>query len=98
MVRAFDRRRVLMLDWLADLGIPCVRPRGAFYVFPCIRKFGMRSQTFSDYLIEKARVAVVPGDAFGPAGEGYVRMAYCLSRREIEKGMQRVGEALKRIG
>jgi aspartate/methionine/tyrosine aminotransferase len=98
MVQEFDRRRLLMLDHLDALGITYVRPRGAFYVFPSIKKFGMRSRQFSDYLIEEARVAVVPGDAFGPAGEGYVRMAYCLPREEIEKGMQRIAQALKKIG
>jgi aspartate/methionine/tyrosine aminotransferase len=97
MVQEFDRRRRLLLSYLDDLRIPYVRPRGAFYVFPSIKKFGLSSKQFSDYLLKEARVAVVPGDAFGPSGEGYVRMAYCLSCEEIEKGMESVTKALKKI-
>lgn len=97
MVQEFDRRRRLLLSYLDDLRIPYVRPRGAFYVFPSIKKFGLSSKQFSDYLLREARVAVVPGDGFGPAGEGYVRMAYCLSCEEIEKGMESVAESLKKI-
>ncbi|UCG06107.1 MAG: pyridoxal phosphate-dependent aminotransferase [Desulfobacterales bacterium] len=97
MVQEFDRRRRLLLSYLDDLRIPYVRPRGAFYVFPSIKKFGLSSKQFSDYLLREARVAVVPGDGFGPAGEGYVRMAFCLSCEEIEKGMESVAESLKKI-
>ena len=97
MVQEFDRRRRLLLSYLDDLGIPYVRPRGAFYVFPSIKKFGLSSKEFSDFLLTEARVAVVPGDAFGSSGEGYVRMAYCLSCEDIEKGMQNVSKALKKL-
>ena len=97
MVQEYDRRRRLLLSYLDDLSIPYVRPRGAFYVFPSIKKFGLSSRKFSDFLLTEARVAVVPGDAFGSSGEGYIRMAYCLSCENIEKGMQRVGEALKKL-
>jgi aminotransferase len=97
MVEEFDRRRRLLLSYLDKLELPYVRPRGAFYVFPSIRKFGLSSKEFSEFLFEEARVAVVPGDAFGGGGKGYIRMAYCMSCEEIEKGMGRFESALKRL-
>jgi aminotransferase len=96
MVAEFDRRR-LLLSYLDDIGIPYVRPRGAFYIFPSIKKFGLSSEQLSDILFEKARVAVVPGDAFGPVAEGYVRMSYATSYEAIEKGMERVRRVLKTL-
>ena len=97
MVTEFDRRRRLLMSYLDEMSISYVRPRGAFYIFPSIKKFCLRSKEFSDYLLEEARVAVVPGDAFGKAGEGYIRIAYTTPYEEIEKGMERVKMALKRI-
>jgi aminotransferase len=97
MVAEFDRRRLLLMSYLDDIGIPYVRPRGAFYIFPSIKKFGLSSEQLSDILFEKARVAVVPGDAFGPVAEGYVRMSYATSYEAIEKGMERVRRVLKTL-
>jgi len=97
MVSEFDRRRLLILSCLDDMGIPYVRPIGAFYVFPAIEQYGMTSKAFSDFLLDEAQVAVVPGDAFGEAGEGYIRISYSTSYEEIEKGMGRIKTALSRI-
>jgi len=97
MVAEFDRRRRRLMSRLEALGIPYVRPRGAFYVFPSIKKFGLTSGQFVDFLFQKARVAVVPGDAFGPRGEGYVRISYCASVEEIEEAMERVRSALAQL-
>jgi aminotransferase len=97
MVSEFDRRRHLLMSCLDEIGLAYVRPRGAFYVFPSIKKFGLNSAQFMDFLFEEARIAVVPGDAFGPEGEGYIRMSYCISCEEIEKGMERVRIALKKL-
>jgi len=94
MVAEFDRRRRLMMSCLEGMKIPYVRPRGAFYVFPNIKKFGLTSDEFSKFLFEKAGVAVVPGDAFGPTAEGYVRISYATSYEAIEKGMGRAEKAL----
>ena len=94
MVAEFDRRRRRLMSRLDEIGITYVRPRGAFYIFPSIKKFGFTSVQFADFLFQKARVAVVPGDAFGPGGEGYVRISYCASEEEIEEGMERVRSAL----
>jgi aspartate/methionine/tyrosine aminotransferase len=97
MLAELDRRRLFMLSYLDDLAIPYVRPRGAFYVFPDISRFGLNSRAFSDYLFDKAQVAVVPGDAFGPSGEGHVRMAYCIPFLEVERGMERVRLAIEKL-
>ena len=96
MVQEYDRRRLFMLSRLDDMGLDYVRPKGAFYVFPSIRGTGMDSAGFSEFLFSEARAAVVPGDAFGPGGEGYVRMAYCIPFKEIEEGMERIEKALKK--
>ena len=97
MVAEFDRRRRLLMSWLDRMNIPYVRPRGAFYVFPNIKKFGMTSEKFAEFLFEKARVAVVPGDAFGPVAEGYVRISYATSYKAIEKGMERMEKVLRNL-
>jgi aminotransferase len=77
--------------------MPCVRPQGAFYAFPSVKKYGMSSKEFSTFLLNEARVAVVPGDAFGEAGEGHIRIAYSTSHEEIEQGMERVKAALGKL-
>ena len=97
MLAELDRRRLFMLSCLDDLAIPYVRPRGAFYVFPDIGKFGLSSKAFSDYLFSEAHVAVVPGEAFGQGGEGHVRMAYCIPFPEIERGMERMRLAVEKL-
>jgi len=97
MVKEFDRRRKLMMSYLDDMGIPYERPGGAFYLFPCIKKYGLSSKEFCDYLLDEARVAVVPGSAFGELGEGYVRFSYTTNYELIIEGMKRVKSALKRL-
>jgi len=90
MVRSYDRRRRLMVTQLNDMGLSCFEPKGAFYVFPSIKKTGLTSDEFCTRLLEKKQVACVPGTAFGASGEGHIRCSYATS---IEK----LGEALKRI-
>jgi len=97
MVEEFDRRRLLLMSCLDNLGFSYVRPRGAFYVFPSIRAFGLNSREFCDFLFREARVAAVPGDAFGSGGGGFIRMAYCLPCDAIERGMESVRLALKKL-
>jgi len=97
MVQEFDRRRKLMMSYLDILEFPYDRPEGAFYIFPSIKKFGLSSKEFCDYLLKEARVAVIPGDAFGQLGEGYVRFAYTTSYENIEKGLEKVRSALKKL-
>ena len=97
MVKEFDRRRKLMMSYFDDMGISYKPPQGAFYVFPSIKQFGMNSEKFCDFLLNEARVAVVPGSAFGKLGEGYVRFSYTTDYELIKEGMERVKSALKRL-
>jgi aspartate/methionine/tyrosine aminotransferase len=97
MVHEFDRRRKLMMSYLDDLELPYDQPKGAFYIFPSIKKFGLSSEEFCNYLLAEARVAVIPGDAFGQLGEGHIRFAYTTSYENIEKGMEKVKSALEKL-
>lgn len=97
MVREFDRRRQLLMSCMDDIGIDYVRPRGAFYLFPSIEKFGMDSEAFCDFIFDDAQVAIVPGIAFGKGGEGYIRMSFATSYDEIEKGMKRFKTSLEKL-
>ena len=97
MVTEFDRRRLLILSYLDKMDIPYVRPKGAFYVFPNIKQFGLSSEEFCDFLLKEARVAVVPGNAFGQAGEGYIRIAFTVPYEVIEEGMERFKKVVGKL-
>ncbi len=97
MRRAYARRRNLMLARFAEMELPCFAPGGAFYMFPDIRKFGLSSKDFALRLLEEESVAVVPGDAFGPAGQGCVRACYATAYEKIEIAMDRLAAFLKRL-
>jgi aspartate aminotransferase len=95
MVEEFRRRRDVIVDGLNRIpGITCLRPKGAFYVFPNITKTGMKSQQVSDLLLENAGVAGLPGTAFGRFGEGYLRFSYANSVENIEKALERIEKTL----
>ncbi|HIH36442.1 MAG TPA: aminotransferase class I/II-fold pyridoxal phosphate-dependent enzyme [Methanocellales archaeon] len=95
MVREYDMRRRLIVKGLNDLGLDCFEPKGAFYSFPSVESTGMTSEVFAEKLLKEQKVAVVPGDVFGDAGEGFIRCAYAVSRREIKEALERIGEFLK---
>ncbi|MBQ6536063.1 MAG: aminotransferase class I/II-fold pyridoxal phosphate-dependent enzyme [Firmicutes bacterium] len=95
MVREYDRRRRLILKGLRDLGLPCFEARGAFYVFPDIHRFGMSSEDFCSDLLMKERVAMVPGTAFGDCGEGFVRVSYAYSIKNITEALRRLERYIK---
>lgn len=76
-------------------GIKVKEPKGAFYVFPNISGTGMSSEKFSEWLLEKARVVVIPGTAFGRMGEGYVRISYATSKEKLIEAMNRIEKALE---
>ncbi|MDR0821084.1 MAG: aminotransferase class I/II-fold pyridoxal phosphate-dependent enzyme [Oscillospiraceae bacterium] len=92
MVDEYDMRRRLCVQLLADMGLPCFTPGGAFYVFPNITKTGLTSEEFCVRLINEKKVAVVPGSAFGASGEGYVRISYAYSLKHIGEAMKRIAE------
>jgi aspartate/methionine/tyrosine aminotransferase len=99
MVSAFDERRRYLHDALQGIpGLACHRPQGAFYMFPNISAFGMSSEELTMYLLREARVAVVHGTAFGPAGEGHVRISYASSMENLRAAVERLAEALSRLG
>jgi aminotransferase len=96
MVDEYNRRRRLLVDGLREIGLPCFEPRGAFYAFPCIRNTGMTSEEFSERLLFESKVAVVPGNAFGASGEGFVRCCYATSRDRLEESLERIDDFIKR--
>lgn len=97
MIAEFARRRELTINYLREMKLPFVTPRGAFYVFPLIKEFNLGSEKLADYLLEEARVAVVPGNAFGNSGEGYIRLSFSPPYEEIESGLQRMEKAIRKL-
>ncbi len=96
MVKEYDRRRMLLVDGFNRLGLPTFEPRGAFYTFPKISSTGMTSDEFTEALIQEEAVAVVPGSAFGPSGEGHVRACYATSHEKLEEALERIGRFVER--
>ena len=96
MVEDYNRRRLVMVKGLNDIGLPCFEPKGAFYAFPSIKGTGMTSEEFAEKLLMEEKVAVVPGTAFGQCGEGYVRCCYATSLAEIEEALSRMGRFVKK--
>ena len=92
----YDRRRRLLVDGFNKLGLPTFEPRGAFYTFPKISSTGMTSDEFTEALIAEEAVAVVPGNAFGPSGEGHVRACYATSYEKLEEALDRIGRFVER--
>lgn len=90
MVREYDRRRRMFVDGLNRIGLPTFEPRGAFYAFPSIKGTGLSSAEFSERLLFEEKVAVIPGDAFGPSGEGYVRACYATAYGQLEEALMRI--------
>ncbi len=93
----YDMRRRFTVDGFRKIGLDCFEPQGAFYVFPCIKSTGLTSEEFAERLIKSKRVAVVPGDAFGDCGEGYIRVSYCYSIDNIKEAIRRIGEFVKEL-
>lgn len=96
MKEEYDGRRRYLLSEFKRLGLSCFEPRGAFYIFPDIRKFGMSSEDFATDLLEKEHVVVVPGTAFGESGEGFVRISYAYSLESLKEAIRRIERYLKR--
>lgn len=80
-----------------EMGLPCFEPFGAFYVFPCIKEFGMTSEEFARRLLEEERVAVVPGTAFGDCGEGYLRISYAYSLEDLKVALGGLAAFVNRL-
>jgi aminotransferase len=94
----YDRRRRLIVDGFNTLGLDCFEPRGAFYAFPSIAASGMSSDDFAMRLLEEEEVAVVPGEAFGPSGEGFIRASYATDYEKIAEALNRIESFMRRHG
>lgn len=97
MREAYNQRRRYLLKRLEEMGIPCFEPEGAFYIFPNITKFGLSSEEFCTRLLQEEKVAVVPGNAFGDSGEGFVRISYAYSLKQLKEAMERIERFVERL-
>jgi aminotransferase len=96
MVQEYNRRRRFIVKRLNEIGLPCFEPKGAFYAFPSIKTTGMNSEEFAEKLLSEEKVAVVPGTAFGPYGEGFVRCCYATSLSSIEEALIRMDRFIRK--
>ena len=97
MRRAYNRRRRMIVSSVRDMGLECFEPEGAFYIFPSIKSTGLTSMDFCERILEEEKVAVVPGTAFGPSGEGHIRCSYAYSIENIKIALERIERFLKKI-
>ena len=97
MRKSYNQRRRFLLNAFKEMGIECFEPYGAFYVFPCIKKFGMTSSEFAEKLLQEEKVAAIPGNAFGDSGEGYLRISYAYSLDNLKKAMERLKHFVEKL-
>ena len=97
MKKAYNERRKYLMRAFAELGMDCFEPYGAFYIFPCIRRFGMSSDEFANRLLQEEKIAIVPGTAFGDSGEGYLRVSYAYSLEDLQKAISRIRRFVDRL-
>ena len=93
----YNGRRRFLVDGFRKLGLDCFEPRGAFYTFPCIKSTGLTSEEFCDRFLAEEKVAVIPGSAFGPGGEGYVRACYAASMKNLDEALKRLERFLTNL-
>ena len=94
---SYNERRRFVLHMLQEMGLPCFEPLGAFYVFPCVKEFGMTSEEFATRLLEEEKVAIVPGTAFGDSGEGFLRISYAYSVESLREALSRLRSFIERL-
>lgn len=97
MCTAYNQRRRYLLHAFREMGLECFEPYGAFYIFPCIKEFGLTSEDFAMRFLKEERVAVVPGTAFGDCGEGYLRISYASSLENLRTAMQRMKHFVSKL-
>ncbi len=97
MKEAYNQRRRFLLNSFKEMDIPCFEPYGAFYVFPCIKKYGMTSEEFAMKFLEEENVAVVPGTAFGDSGEGFLRISYAYSIDNLRVAMEKMKRFVNKL-
>ena len=97
MREAYNQRRRFLLNAFKEMGLDCFEPYGAFYVFPCIKEFGMTSEEFATRFLEEEKVAAVPGTAFGDCGEGFLRISYAYSLEHLKTAMERLARFVEKL-
>ena len=97
MRTAYNQRRRYLMHAFREMGLQCFEPFGAFYVFPCIKEFGMTSEEFASRFLEEEKVAAVPGTAFGESGEGFLRISYAYSLEKLKVAMERLERFITRL-
>ena len=97
MREAYDQRRRFLIHAFREMGLECFEPFGAFYVFPCIKEFGMSSEEFAERFLAAEKVAVVPGTAFGDCGEGFLRISYAYSLEDLKVALGRLEKFVKQL-
>lgn len=97
MRESYNQRRRFLMYSFKQMGLKCFEPYGAFYVFPCIKEFGMTSDEFAERLLREEKVAVVPGTAFGDCGEGFLRISYAYSLENLKIAMEKIGSFVARL-
>lgn len=97
MVHSFNQRRNLIVNGLRELGLSCFEPKGSFYAFPSIKTTGLTSEEFAERLLTEEKVAVVPGNAFGESGQGFIRCCYAASVSNINEALERMGRFINRL-
>jgi aminotransferase len=90
MRQEYKKRRDFIYDCIMDMGLDAIKPDGAFYIFVSIEKTGLKSNEFINQLVEKEKVAVIPGYGFSEYGEGYIRLSYACSMEDLKEGMRRI--------
>nr|MCR4934664.1 aminotransferase class I/II-fold pyridoxal phosphate-dependent enzyme [Lachnospiraceae bacterium] len=97
MRESYNQRRRFLLNAFKEMGLECFEPYGAFYVFPCIKEFGMTSDEFATRFLEEEKVAAVPGTAFGESGEGFLRISYAYSLERLKMAMERLARFVEKL-
>ena len=97
MREAYDQRRRYLINAFKEMGLECFEPYGAFYIFPCIKEFGMTSEEFAERFLKEEKVAVVPGTAFGDSGEGFLRISYAYSLQNLKAALERLDRFVKKL-
>ena len=97
MRTAYNQRRRFLLNAFREMGLECFEPYGAFYVFPCIKEFGMTSEEFANRFLMEEKVAAVPGTAFGDSGEGFLRISYAYSIDKLREAMVRMKRFVEKL-
>ena len=97
MRRSYNHRRRFLMNAFREMGLECFEPFGAFYVFPCIKEFGMTSEGFATKFLMEEKVATVPGTAFGDSGEGFLRISYAYSLETLKTAMQKLNKFITRL-